>query len=102
MLVASCVQVGKHWAAGGAAAGAGGVALADQLADKGSRHTLLLEALAAAGLLQELPADVVAGLLEDGERLAAVAALLQVGGGGGWCAVAWWPVCCAGATALQR
>jgi hypothetical protein len=55
------------------------VSLSDQLADKGARHLMLLEALAAAGLLQELPADIVAGVLEDGERLAAVAALLQVG-----------------------
>ncbi len=74
-------QVSKHWGAGGRGAAAAGPSLADQLSDKGCRHQLLLEALAAAGVLDGLPAELLAGLLQDGEKLAAVGAVLQVGAG---------------------
>ncbi|KAG2439233.1 hypothetical protein HXX76_004595 [Chlamydomonas incerta] len=58
---------------GGAAAGA--VSVAEQLADKESRHALLLQCLAMSGVLHALAPSVLRTLIENSEKLAVVVAL---------------------------
>ncbi|EFJ40851.1 hypothetical protein VOLCADRAFT_99306 [Volvox carteri f. nagariensis] len=82
----------KQWAAGSAAAvvvaggvgvggggGAGGsgvpLTVTEQLSDKESRHSLMLQCLALSGVLHVLEPEVLRVLIENSEKLAVVGAL---------------------------